>query len=406
MLSSLTRHFNETVFRGPDTEGTGADVEDIHDDAVDATDDGGTDGSGDDLSEAPVEEKRLSVREQIKKSMAETAEPAKPKRANKGQAQAAPKVAEPLANAPAAPTAPAIAAPDSLSKEAKAAWEKAPPEIQAAFVKREQDMAAGVAELKNRYSQIDQALAPHTDALRAMNATPGDAVNRLFLWFKALASQPAKAFPELARNMGIDWNQLTAQQNPAQPATINQDGSPAAPTEIPEPVKNYVGSLERQLQQMGQLVNQIGGRFGQVESNLNAQNEARTRENLSIWSNGKPYFEDVRQDMAKLIETGIVPLKDGQVDLDTAYERAIYLNPEVRAKVLAEQQQANAQVQQQAAAVATTTRQAQANKARRAAVSLPVSTPGTPSGNSSRKPPGKMSVKDSIKAAMEQLRDQ
>lgn len=400
MLSSLTRHFNESVFRGPDTEGTGADVEDLHDDNVDSTDDGSTDSSGDDPAEDPVEEKKLSVREQIKKSMAETAEQAKPKKAAKPAP--APKVAEAApAVAPAAPAAPSIPAPESLSREAKAAWDKSPPEIQAAFVKREQDMANGVAELKQRYSQIDQALAPHTDALRAMNATPGDAVNRLFLWFKALASRPAVAFPELAKNMGIDWAKLTTPAAPTTPA----DGT-AAP-EIPEPVKNYIGSLEQQLRQMGQAVNQIGGRFGQVESSLNAQNEARTRENLSIWSQGKPYFEDVRQDMAKLIETGIVPLKsDGQVDLDTAYERAIYLNPDVRAKVLAEQQQANAQVQEQATVAATTARQAQANKARKAAVSLPVSTPGTPSGGNSKKPPGKMSVKESIRLAMEQLRDQ
>src|SRR6202035_2431851 len=110
-------------------------------------------------------------------------------------------------------------------------------------------------------------------------------------------------------------------------------GSGTAP-EIPEPVRQYVGSLETQVRQLSDVVQQIYGRFGSVEQNLNSQNMARIQENLYIWARDKPHFNDVRMDMAKLIETGVIPLKDGQVDLDTAYERAIYFNPEVRAKVL------------------------------------------------------------------------
>jgi gas vesicle protein len=406
MLSSFSRHFNETVFRGPETEGGGGDggegVVDTggNDDGGAGDVSGGTDG-GEEGGESP----KLSVREQIKKSMAEASEEGvRPKRGDKTgrtdrKTTETPPVPEQQVQPPAAP---AVPAPESLSKEAKEAWAKAPPEIQAAFIKREQDMAAGVQQLQQRYRQIDEAISPHTDALRQMNATPGEAVNRMFLWFKALAGKPADAFPALAQSMGIDWNRLAGTQQQAPQGTA-QGTAP----EIPEPVKQYVGGLQREISQLKQLVEQTAGRFGNVENNINQQNQARTEENLNLWSNGKTYFNEVRMDMAKLIETGIVPLKNGQVDLDTAYERAIYFNPEVRAKVLAEQQQANAQVQQQSRDAATTAQQTQVSRARKASVSLPASsTPGLPKAAPAKKPGAKVSVRDSLKAAIADLRDQ
>ncbi len=421
MLRSFNRHFNETVFRGPDTEGApggDADVGGNDQDIVDTTDEGG-DADVDDGSEPAEPDRKLTVREQLKKSIAEVSgeePPAKAKRdKTTGRFGKAAKEAAPADGAPApapepAPVVDTTPAPESLPKEARAAWDKAPPEIKQAFIKREQDMAAGVEQLKQKYTLIDQAIAPHTDALRQMNATPGEAVNRMFLWFKALAGKPEDAFPALAQSMGVDWNKITSKgQAPADGAAPTDPAQGGAPA-IPEEVKNYVGQLQQQLQQLTQYVQHVDGRFGSVEQNLNTQNEARTRENLSIWSQGKPYFENVRQDMAKMIETGIVPLKaDGQVDLDTAYERAIYFNPEVRAKVLAEQQQANQQVQQKTEQAATTAQQTQVNRARKASVSLPASTtPGAANGGiaTKKKSGEKLSVRESLKAAMAELRDQ
>jgi hypothetical protein len=420
MLKSFTRHLNDTVFRGPDMEGGSGDTEII--DNGGGSDGGsddhlpGGDGAGEAGEDTP--QKTLSVREQLKKSIAEASEDDKnktPKRGKDGRfGDRAPKgqeAAPPAEEIKPAPAAPAVPAPASLPAEAKAEWEKTPPAVQAAFIKREQDMNAGVEQLKQRYNLIDQALAPHTDALRQMNATPGDAVNRMFLWFKALAGNPQAAFPELAKSMGIDWKRLSTPQVQGQQAAPvpGAEGGAASAPEIPDAVKQYIGGLEQKLNQYGQALNQVAGRFGSVEQNINTQNEARTRENLNLWSTGKKHFEAVRQDMAKMIETGVVPLKDGQVDLDTAYERAIYFNPEVRALVLAEQQQANLEAQQQTEKAATTVAQQQVTRARKAAGgSLPASsTPGAPNGAGKNAKPGqKMSVRDSLRAAIAQVRDQ
>lgn len=423
MLRNFTRHFYESVARGPADEG-GSDVAgDIPVDADAGTDDAGgdgnaagTDGAGE-AGEAEGSQDKLSVRDQIKNAMKESAEPApeaKPKKekaAKTKEAAPAKAAADPAAPAPAAG---AIPAPARLSAEAKAEWDKTPPAIQQAFIKAEQDTAAGVEQLKQRYTLIDQALAPHTDALRQMNATPGEAVNRMFLWFKALAGSPQHSFPELAKSMGVDWNKLvaaTAQGGQPAPAAGQVDpqatGGTAAP-EIPEPVKNYVGQLEQEVQSLKQVVQQIQGGFNGIQENLNTQNEARTQENLTIWSKDKPHFAEVRVDMANLIQSGIVPLKNGQVDLDTAYERAIHMNPEVRAKVYAEQQQADLQVQQQSQEAVTTANKTKVAQARKASASLPVSAPGANNGApvQKRKPGEKLSVRESLKAAVAELRDQ
>lgn len=404
MLRSFTRHMNETVFRGPDMEGGGGG----NDDTITGTEGGDIGGHDDGHDDPPAPEEKLTVREQLKKSIAEVSEQDKdkpaPKAAKKGRFG---ERTVPDGQQPKAPEA-ATAAPESLPKEAKAAWESTPPEIQAAFVKREQDMAAGVEQLKQRYSQIDQAIAPHTDALRQMNATPGDAVNRMFLWFKALAGRPEQAFPELARAMGVDWGRLTpAQQQAAQQPGQGQQQPALEGQQQPAEIPPYVQELQNRYDQLVRYTQGIGDRFGGIEQNIQTQNEARTRENLSLWSKEKPYFEEVRQDMAQLIQTGVVPLRpDGQVDLDKAYENAIYLNPTVRAKVIAEQQQANQQVQSEAQRASTTAQQSQVTKARKAAVSIPAQgPPGAPLAGKQQKPQ-KLSVRDSLKAAVAELRDQ
>jgi hypothetical protein len=420
LLRSMMRDFNSSVFRGPDNEG-GSDAGNDTVPADNGTgDDTGVDsGTGDGGEEAPKEP--LTVREQIKKSIAETSgEPApKAKRGKSGRYQAGgepkdgdepPAVGE--GDEPPAPPVEEVPLPDGFPKELKTEWDKAPAAIKTAMIKRVQDMTAGVEQLKQRYSLIDKAIEPHTDALRQMNATPADAVDRMFLWFKALAGSPEHSFPALAKSMGIDWAKLAPGATAPVPGTVDPAGAqPGGAPEIPEPIRQYVGQLEGHVRQLTEYVQQIGGRFGNVEQNINTQNEARTRENLALWSSGKEFFEEVRADMAKLIETGVIPLKaDGQVDLDTAYERAIYFNPDVRVKVLAKQQQADTQVQQQSKEAATTAQTTQAAKARKAAGgSLPATTtPGTPGANGSGKgkPGQKLSVRDSLKASIAQLRDQ
>jgi hypothetical protein len=403
MLRSFNGDLMNTVFRGPDDEG-GSDGGNFESGTVSNLDSGLDDGAADpgDGGDQPQEPQKLSVRDEIKKNIREANEEASRKQPKsvKTQRQAAP-TAPATAAAPATPVS-TTPAPASLSQEAKAEWDKAPKAIQDAFIKREQDMANGVAELKQRYDLIDQAIMPHQDALRQMNATPGEAVNRLFLWFKALAASPVQALPQLVQSMGYDWGKVVAAVSGQQPGQQPQQQQGA------QQIPPYVTQLEQKIARLEGNLGQFGNQFQTVQQEMNAQNEAKTRENLTFWSKDKEFFEDVRQDMAKIIQSNLIPLKSGQVDLDTVYERAIHWNPDVRAKVLAKQQQANQQVQQQATDAATTARQGQAIRARKAAISLPSNgTPGAANSQMANRKPGKgLSVRESLKASISELRDQ
>lgn len=419
MLRSLLDKYLNTVYRAPEDEGGADDGAFEHSSGASADGDGDTDtpgSAGDNVGE-DGQGQRLSVRDEIKKAMAESNQTGQPKpKAKKAdtpkQAAQQASAAQQQQQTPQQAQS-SIAAPDRLSKEAKAEWDKTPESIKQAFVKAEQDMQRGVDELKQKYAGIDQALAPHTDALRQMNATPAEAVNRMFLWFKALAGSPAQAFPGLAKSMGLDWNQIIAAAQGQQGQQQAQGQQPqgqqqATPPVIPDEIKTYVSGLETSVRNLAQQLNAMQTGFGSIQHDIQAEQMRKTEENLSLWSKDKEFFEEVRQDMARLIQADPELLKNGQVDLDGAYERAIYYNPVVRAKVLAKQQQANQQVQQEATTAATTARQTQVAKAKKAAVSLPVgSAPGLANGaTTQRKPQGRTSVRDSIKAAMAELRDQ
>jgi len=304
-----------------------------------------------------------------------------------------------------------IAPPAGISKEAAAEWTKTPPAVQQAFLKRVEDMDKGVAQLKNSYAEIDKALSPHLEAIRRHGHTPAQAVNQLFSWFQAIAGNPGKAFPALAKSFNYDWNKIKAlpaygeeaQQGQQQQGQQQSGNQP--PGDIPEPVQAYINQLNERLAMMG---NQLEQRFGSIEQGFQRQQEAQTEEVLAAWSKDKPHFEAVRHTMGQLIASGTVPLKDGKVDLDGAYEMAVYAIPDVRAKVLAEQEAAKVAAAKKAAEDAAKRKQAEADKARKAGASINGGTPGSAVAQQpGRKVPGqRKSVRESLAEAIQQVREE
>ncbi len=283
---------------------------------------------------------------------------------------------------------PETPAPEAWTKEAKAEWAKVPAAAQAAIIKREQDVARGVQQLKQYYNDIDQALGPRVEYIKKFGHTPAQAVNQLFAWFEALAANPQAAFPALAQSFKFDLRNLF-QQAPGQ--------QPQPGQEQPQQEPDWKSAFT-QLQQA------IGQELGGLKQNFAQQNFAKTEEIMLTWAKDKPYFEDVRQVMAHLISTGVVPpLQNGMADLDTAYDYAVHALPNVRKQVLtaqqkAEQDQRKAQQDQERKA-----QQDQANRARRASGSLTSGAPGQP-GEKPGKGAQRKSVKESLQEAMEELR--
>lgn len=276
-----------------------------------------------------------------------------------------------------APQASAAAVPSGWSKEAKAEWDKLPPAVQAAVTKREADMTAGAKQLQDRYGGIHRVVTTQLTApSRKYGLTPDKILENAVGWFNAIEQNPAEGLKALARVYKIDASNIGA----AAPAPA-ANGSNGQSQPVSDP------------------------RIDQLLRTVSDMQNSRTQEveqaKLDAWSANKPHFAKVRQLMAQVV-AGAAQLQDqsildagGNVDMDKVYERAIYLDPEVRAQVLKEQ----AEERRKANA-------AQVNNARRAGSSVK---PGTPGGGSVRsgdakKAPKGMTVRQSIEHAMSELR--
>lgn len=297
---------------------------------------------------------------------------------------------------PVTPAAPATEPPAAWPKEAKETWAQLPPAAQAAVLKREQDTQKGVDALKASYAEMDQALAPHIESIRRHGHSPGQAIAQLFSWFQALANNPDVAFPALAKSFNYEMKSAAQPMQPqAQQATEDQPEG-----EVPLAVQQYINEMKGELaalkQEFGQQVHGLHATFQQ-------QSEAKTQELVQTWSKDKPHFEAVRQLMGQLIASGAVPLKEGRVDLDGAYEMAVYSHPEVRAKLIAEQQakrDAEIKAKQEATIKA---QQAAAAAAKAKQVSVTSAAPGGQVAKTQQQKKG-TSVRESLQAAIDEVR--
>lgn len=301
--------------------------------------------------------------------------------------------------------------PEGWAKEAKAEWQNLPPAVQAAVAKRETDMAKGVDDLKKKYSDIDRALAPRMELLRQHGKSPGEAIHNLFAWFELINANPAQGFPALANSFKFDLRTIPGiipkQQAPAPVAAAAQqapagatEGQPAG--EVSPAIQQYLDGLKEELAALkGDFTNQLG----QLSTSFQAQSQAKTEEILANWAKDKPYFEEVRQTMAHLIASQAVPpLPNGAADLDKAYDMALWGLPDVRNKVLADQQKAAQDAARAKQATEKKAQQEQADKARKAqAGSVTSSAPGSPALPSKSKK-GK-TVAESLREAMAELSD-
>ena len=268
------------------------------------------------------------------------------------------------------------AAPTAWVSAAKAEWKNLPPAVKQAVVKREQDITRGVEQLKSHYSEIDQALAPFAAAIRQHNATPGTAIQRMFQWHQYLQRDPLRGFAELAQTYGLTLQQLAE-------AAGGQQQQQAG------------GIDQRYLQQLVQQeVAPLHEAMTAQQHWVQQQQAAKTNEILSNWSRDKPFYEDVRVLMARGIESGAVPLKNGAIDLDGAYAFACAAHPQIREQLYT--QRAGAERK------AATDR---ANQARRAGASLSPTSPGSNNFAGNKKPARGKSVRDSLHDSIDELRN-
>ena len=275
--------------------------------------------------------------------------------------------------------------PARWKKEAKQHWANLPPEVQTEFARGEADVERGVAPLKQKiaqYADEDRAWLPHEGALRAHGVSRAQAVSNMLGWHNYLHRDPVNGLTDLVKTLPPDKQrvllehaQRMQQQGGAQAQTTN--GGTFDPRVIQQYVDQRVGALEQQHME---------------------QQQARTNEILENWARDKPHYSKVRLMMSRLLmpnpATGesIIPLKNGAVDLDSAYAESLKLVPEVWAAVQAEERAAE--------------RKRNNDEAARKRYTSSSLTPRAPGGNNNiggAKKRGSQSVRDSISAAVDEL---
>ncbi len=262
--------------------------------------------------------------------------------------------------------------PPGLSKETKALWPTLPPAVKADAVRREQEYAKGIAEKNEkltRYQDLEQVLAPVRPIFQ-QNGISNDAaaIKSLLSWEAALRNPNTRmqAFQGLAQQYGINLNSP-------------QNQAPEIPDQL-RPVYDQFG-------QLSQTVNTLQGE-------LQRSREEKVSETLAAFSKDKPHFEKVRVYMGQLIQSGA----SAPHDLEGAYQKAIWADPDIRAALIKEQSE------KQAAELAKTA-QARSQTARAAAISPSTRAPNGPVVNGADKG-GKKSVRDTLMASVKELQEQ
>lgn len=279
----------------------------------------------------------------------------------------------------------ATGAPQSWKAEEKAIWDSLPEIAKSAVTRREADTAKGVQELRSRYQDIEAAIAPYSNLIKQNNATPAQAIAHLFRWNTELAG-PNKviAARSLLQSFGID---------PATLATAPVQGAQQGATQtIPDNLRPIIEGLESRLRGF--------------ETNAATQAQLTAQQTWKNWSQNKPHAESVRGLMANLVNSDLSLLQAGQpqvsntinpetmsIDMDAAYQAAIYAHPEVRQLVLQEEQK-----KRDAEA------RAAADKARRAGGSLRSGAPAGPLANGHDRSARVESPRESIQRALSELR--
>lgn len=221
---------------------------------------------------------------------------------------------------PEVPAEPALKPPQSWKPAAREKWAALPPEVQqeAVRVDREvQRVMREAAPARKLAEDFIRTVAPFEAMIRAEGSEPLKAVGNLLQTAAALRTAPpayrAQLVAQLVRTYQIPIDALDA-------ALVGEapKGHDAGPVDAGSVAQQVMAMLEQQSSSRR-------AQHGQAE--------------VEQWSDGKEFFDDVREDMADLLEAAA---KRGKaLTLDDAYKRALQLHPDV-SQVLKQREAAEA----------------------------------------------------------------
>lgn len=253
----------------------------------------------------------------------------------------APKAAD--TSAPLAPEQPQVSRPprpSSWKKDYWDHWDKLDPALADYIHQREKEYTTGVSTYKaeaDRAKSIQEALTPYMPVLQSNGLEPSQWIKSLGQVHYTLAFGQPQEKAALLKNLARDFNVQLGETNE-----------------------------NEELMHLRNELQQVKSGWQQFTSMQEQQQKQAALDEITRFSADKPYFEEVRETMAGLLQSGMAQ------NLQEAYDKATRLNDDVW-----QRQQAESQRQTQA--------QAHVAKARAAAVSVKSSTPGGPTVSSGPK---------------------
>lgn len=217
------------------------------------------------------------------------------------------------------PSAEAVEAPSHWPSDQREQFSKLTPEMQRFMMERFNGMEAA-------HTQRSQAIAPMRDVLERWGP-----------YFQQTGARPDVAFDSL---VGVEYRLRTGTQQQridvlreiieayGIEAPVDGDGN------VREPVRDErVDALAQQMQRMDQM-NQSAMQQQQLAAVQREQTklDSFVSEKNEDGTPKHPYFGDVEAEMTMLAQADVNSGK--QPDLDSLYERACWMNPAVRAKMM------------------------------------------------------------------------
>ena len=200
--------------------------------------------------------------------------------------------------------------PSSWKKDYEEDWGKLDPRIQDYIQQREADYAKGVSTYKNQWDMaapVMESLRQFQPLLQQYGVAPQQWITQLGNAHAQLVTgtpqQKMAIFQQLANDYGVNLGSLGGYEN------TGYD----------------------QFSQLAQELNQIKNQWGSFQAQQEAMEQTQLRSEIDSFKADKPYFEEVREVMAGLLQSGMAD------DLQSAYDKAIRLNDDVFQKVNAEQ---------------------------------------------------------------------
>lgn len=218
---------------------------------------------------------------------------------------------------PTEPVAPAVQAwkPSSWKQEELDGWDALPAHTRAAIERREAEINKGLQEAAQERQiarTINQIATPYQEQLRQVGTDPIRAFQESLAVFSQLNSGTPETRAAMIRNIAQRYGVPLAEQVGAEKQAID----PALSA-----TQQQLAALERQMQQW---------RYTQQQAE---QQQALSQVEEFGKDAAHPHYESVRATMADLIQSGTAK------GLQDAYDKAMWLVPEVRAKLVMEMEQ-------------------------------------------------------------------